>query len=107
MKFRKFIVVKRLHVSGMTLFPFVLMKHKGLITDAAFVNHERIHLRQQAELLILPFYLLYLLFYFFNLIKYKNHHKAYRNIIFEREAYSEENNLKYLNQRKWWSWVNY
>lgn len=107
MRITRFVVFSKLHVNGITLFPFVFMKHKGLIADKVFVNHERIHIRQQAELLVLPFYVLYLLFYCVNLLRYRNHHSAYRNIVFEREAYSEDGNENYLNQRKWYAWIKY
>lgn len=102
-----FIIVKSLHVEGITLFPFVLAKRKQLVNNPVFINHERIHLHQQAELLVIPFYLLYLLFYLFNLIKYRNHRKAYRNIPFEREAYAKEEDLTYLHIRKWFGWLTY
>lgn len=91
----------------MALYPFILISHQALLKDKALINHERIHLRQQAELLVIPFYLLYLLNYLLNLMRYQNHHKAYLNIVFEREAYAKENNLAYLKSRKWYSWLMY
>ncbi|MBL4678873.1 MAG: hypothetical protein JKY70_22175 [Mucilaginibacter sp.] len=91
----------------MALYPFILLKEQRFKYDKAFINHERIHLRQQLELLILPFYLLYLLNYLFNLLRYKNHHKAYMNIAFEREAYRNEHNFNYLNTRKFCTFLSY
>ena len=91
----------------MALFPFILIKEKGMAGDAVLINHERIHLRQQAELLVIPFYLLYLLNYLFNLLMYRSHHKAYIHIVFEREAYANETNIDYLKQRKWQAWRRY
>ncbi len=64
------------------------------------MNHERIHHRQQLELLILPFYILYLLNYIRNRFIFPDHHTAYLNIIFEREAYANDMNLEYLKERK-------
>jgi hypothetical protein len=55
-----------------------------------------IHIRQQLELLILPFYILYLLNLAINYSVYKNIYTAYRNILFEREAYENDSNLNYL-----------
>lgn len=69
------------------------------------INHEKIHLRQQLELLILPFYILYLISYLINFIKYKKHHLAYRNIIFEKEAYDYESDLSYLKKGNWYGWI--
>ncbi|WP_244154625.1 hypothetical protein [Pedobacter soli] len=98
-------IVKKLPAAGMALFPFILVKSAGLKNDAIIINHEKIHLRQQLELLILPFYILYLLNYFANLFKYRNHHLAYRNIIFEKEAYNHEHNLHYLKKGSWYGWL--
>lgn len=91
----------------MAVFPVILLQNKGLLSDAAIISHERIHLRQQAELLVLPFYILYLLNYLVNLIIYWEHNKAYLNIVFEREAYAKEHDLAYLKHRKWFSWGRY
>lgn len=88
----------------MTVWPFILASRQ---LDEQTINHERIHLRQQAELLILPLYMLYFLEYGIRLIQYRNNDKAYRNISFEREAYENETNLFYLNNRRAWSWLNY
>jgi hypothetical protein len=96
-----------LPVAGMALFPFILIKKQHYKTDNAFINHEKIHLVQQLELLLIGFYILYLLNYFFNLIKYLNHDKAYLNIIFEKEAYEMESDLDYLQKRNLWSWVKF
>jgi len=43
-------------VYAITLWPFVFIRDHG---DEVTINHEKIHLRQQVELLILGFYLLY------------------------------------------------
>lgn len=92
--------------AGITLFPFIFLNEK--IKDknnTVLINHEKIHLRQQIELLIFFFYIIYLSNYLFNLIKYKNHNRAYRNILFEREAYDNEIKLDYLENRKLFGWI--
>ncbi len=99
--------VPLLPVSGMAVFPFILLKHKNYQTDEVLINHERIHLRQQIEMLILPFYMAYLINYLINLLRYKNHYKSYVNIVFEREAFSMDKNLAYLRNRKFWSWIQF
>lgn len=91
----------------MALFPFILLKDKHQKTDRVLVNHERIHLRQQMELLVLPFYLLYLLNYLINLLRYKNHYLAYFNIVFEKEAYACDRKPGYLNNRPFYAWLKY
>ncbi len=75
--------------------------------DKYVINHERIHTAQQRELLFVPFYILYLIEWFIRLLHYRNGHKAYRNISFEREAYANGHNLNYLNSRKPFSWTRY
>ena len=91
----------------MALYPFMIFREKAYCFDKVIMNHELIHHRQQLELLIIPFYVIYLLNYLINLLKYLNHYKAYRNIIFEREAYANEENLVYRTNRKWWGFVDY
>ena len=93
--------------SGIALWPFVVVKHEHLKKDLVFLNHERIHLRQQIELLIVLFYLWYGLEYLCRLIQYKNGHLAYRNISFEREAYANEKDLQYVDRRSFWSFLKF
>jgi len=71
------------------------------------MNHERIHLRQQLELLILPFYVWYFVEYLFRLVQFKDRKMAYRNISFEREAYENEKDLGYLKGRSFWRFLRY
>jgi len=93
---------------GLALFPFIFIKRDSLRQDKVFVNHERIHLQQQKELLLLPFLLWYSLEYLIRLLHYRNRREAYLNISFEREAYLNEKNLNYLsNQRKLWAFTKY
>jgi uncharacterized membrane protein YjgN (DUF898 family) len=101
------IVVPFLRVSGMAIFPFILVSNKAAVNDQTLIYHEKIHLRQQTELLIIPFYILYLLNYLINLAAYRKHGQAYLNIAFEREAYHNEANSTYLKNRKWFSWYKY
>lgn len=96
-----------LNVKGMAIFPFVLLREKKSREDSVLLNHERIHLRQQLELLILPFYLLYLVNYLYQLITTLDHQTAYRNIIFEQEAYDHEKELNYLDRRKMFAFLYY
>lgn len=92
---------------GLTVFPFVFVKYGVDKENAIFINHEKIHLRQQLELLILPFFVWYLLEYFVRLFQYKNTNLAYRNISFEREAYANESNFEYLKSRPILGFGNY
>jgi hypothetical protein len=91
----------------MTLWPFVVLKHQSLKEDLIFLNHESIHLRQQAELLIVFFYLWYSFEFLARWIQYGNRHKAYRNISFEREAYNHESEFDYLKKRKFYGFLKF
>jgi hypothetical protein len=92
---------------GMAVFPFVVMKYGLDKTNEIFVNHEKIHLKQQKEMLIFPFFIWYFLEYLVRLIQYKNKDLAYRNISFEREAYTNEEDLDYLKNRSLFGFLNY
>jgi hypothetical protein len=101
------VVYTKLPANAMALYPFMLFKTKALKADALIINHEKIHFRQQLELLVLPFYLLYLLHYLLNRLKYKDHEQAYFNICFEREAYANDLDLKYLQRRRPYAWLRF
>lgn len=102
-----FIVVPKLPAAAMAIYPFILIKKAAYKNDAVLINHEKIHHRQQLELLVFPFYFCYFLHYLFNLIKYKNHHQAYFNIVFEQEAFAEEHSHTYLKHRKIFAWFKW
>ncbi len=74
---------------AITLFPFVF--YNGAPLTERDLRHETIHLWQQAALLVLPFYLLYILFWLAGLVRYRDPFRAYREIPFERSAYRLEN----------------
>lgn len=94
-------------INALALFPFILVKEKSMRADRVLINHEKIHLRQQLEMLVVFFYLWYVAEYYYLLFKLKNPYMAYRNISFEREAYANEGRADYLQQRKLWSFLNY
>ena len=92
---------------GLSLWPFIFLKNDSLKEDIVLINHEKIHLQQQKELLIVPFYIFYIIEWIFRTVFYFNSYKAYQNISFEREAYYHEKNLDYLNDRKAFSFIKY
>ena len=92
---------------GLTIYPFIFLSDKQLILDKTLVNHEKIHLKQQVELVWIFFFIWYLIEYLIRLIQFRNHHKAYKNISFEKEAYQNETNLSYLKNRKNYSFLSY
>ena len=100
-------ILTKMKVNGITLFPFIILRNKDFKNNKILINHEKIHLRQQLELLIIFFYIRYVVEYYYWLVKLKNKHLAYRNISFEREAYAMEEDLNYLETRKIWSFWKY
>lgn len=93
--------------TGIAIFPFIFLKYRSLKEDIVLLNHEKIHLRQQLELLIVPFYILYFLEFFVRFIGCRNWQQAYRNISFEREVFINEKDLNYLKSRPFWNFLKY
>lgn len=90
---------------GFTFFPFVFLKYRKDTANEVLLNHEKIHIQQQLEMLVVPFYVWYLLEFLYRLIQYRNSRVAYRNISFEREAYDNEKDLNYLKLRSFWQFL--
>lgn len=80
----------------------LLFVRKGIKMREIDINHEAIHTAQMKELLYIPFYIIYLIEWLIRVLFTKNHFskKAYYYISFEREAYRNQWNLKYLEKRK-------
>lgn len=97
--------VASLGPDGMALFPFILVRHAN--PGPTLLNHERIHLRQQAELGIFLFYIWYVLEYAIRWVQQRDHYRAYRSISFEREAFANDDNLAYLKSRPVWAFRHY
>lgn len=100
----KYIVPKRF--SGITLYPFVFVRNKEDKTSV-FINHEKIHFQQQAELLLVVFYLWYDIEFLCRYRKYRNVYQTYKNICFEKEACFYEAQLDYLKKRKMFSFLKF
>jgi hypothetical protein len=92
---------------GLTFFPFVFLTNREEAIDKVFINHEKIHLRQQIELLVLPFYVWYGIEFLMWLFILKDIKQAYKRISFEREAYKNEKDLNFLKSRSFWSFLKY
>ena len=93
-----------MEVGGITLFPFIFIRGEG---DERLIRHETIHIKQYAETLVLGFLLIYVWDFLYGFVKYKNYDDAYRSIRFEREAYGNESNVHYLEQREHYAWRKY
>jgi hypothetical protein len=87
---------------GMAIFPFIITQREELKENESYLNHENIHIQQQIELLVIPFFILYLLEWLIRKIT-RPTQNAYRNLSFEIEAYSNEDDLNYISKRKWYT----
>lgn len=67
-------------------------------------NHEYIHTLQQREMLFLGFTLWYCIEWLWRYAKCRDGMKAYRDLYFEREAYTMESDLEYRHHRKHFAW---
>ena len=107
-------------VAGITLWPFVFiaeekptqveLEHDPLLAGAMerMGNHERIHIAQATELLVVPFYALWLGDFCCGLVRHKGDAKeAYRNIRLEQEAFDHEHDMAYLQNRQLFAWRHY
>jgi hypothetical protein len=103
--YTKFLVPKGFR--GLTIYPFVFLNKESDRTNLVFINHEKIHLRQQVEMLLIPFFIWYAIEFGIRLLHYKNRSEAYLNISFEREAYANESDLRYLKNRKHFAFLKY
>lgn len=80
---------------GCAWFPGIIIVNDK--TNKKLVNHEKIHIYQQLELLYFGFIIMYL---FYN----ARWNYGYRNNPFEVEAFGNDDNLDYLKNRKWYAW---
>lgn len=104
--------VEKLGVNAITLYPFIFVnshfKNQELFDKNIIIRHERIHIAQYEETLVVGFYIIYTVNYVMNLFRFGfNHKKAYRNVAFEREAYTNDSYEPYTRLRDFWGWVHY
>ena len=88
---------------AINLFGILFVRGNARISERT-IRHERIHTAQMKEMLYIFFYLWYVTEWLIRLFMKGN---AYRNISFEREAYSNEKDLGYLDNRKRFAWIKY
>ena len=93
--------------NALAIWPFIILRERDLSSDPVLMHHERIHLKQQMELLWIFFFLFYFAEFLAKIIIYRELKQAYRNISFEREAYQQEHNMDYAVNKPIWSFVRY
>lgn len=91
---------------AMNLFGVLFVRGNARIDDIT-LNHEKIHTAQMKEMLYIFFYVWYVIEWFIRLFAFKGAKFAYRNISFEREAYSNDKDQDYLNTRKRFAFTRY
>ena len=104
--FSKYLFVSK-SFNAITIWPFIILRDKGLKLDRVVINHEKIHLMQQVELLWIFFFIWYWAEFCINLLRYRDFMKSYYQIGFEKEAYANEYDPDYLQKRKFWSFLKY
>jgi hypothetical protein len=98
-------------IGGITLWPFIILREIHNSSPfwrnraSRIINHESIHIKQQAEMLVIFFYLWYFVEWFIKIFIYRSTRKAYYAISFEREAHENDDNLDYLQSRKRFYWI--
>ena len=84
------------------IFPFIFVKDPANVIT---VRHETIHFYQQLEVGIIYYYPIYGACYLYNRIKGMDHEDAYYNVPFETEAYNNEDDEQYLENRRYYEWL--
>lgn len=97
--------IKLPKIAGIALWPFVLVRAKN--PSKTVINHERIHLRQQTEMLVIFFYFWYAVEWLFHYVRLGNWWAAYYQISFEKECYAMEHDFEYLKNRKFWAFLKW
>lgn len=93
--------------TAMAVWPFVISTRPAAELDAVLLRHERIHFRQQLEMLVIPFFIWYTIEFLIRFVRHRDRYTAYTKISFEREAYQFEADPEYLQRRKFWSFLRF
>ena len=74
--------------SGQAHFGFLILLDSELKPEnrRKIIHHEKQHLVQQKQFLIFGFYIIYVIDYLIQYIKFRDSQKAYKNIYFEKKV---------------------
>lgn len=78
----------------------VVFVREGMTMKPRDYNHEAIHTAQMKELCYISFYIIYFFEWLYYLIRKRSWKRAYRAISFEREAFANQSNYHYLENRE-------
>lgn len=84
--------------AAINLFGFVFARKDRAPLTPRCINHEEVHTAQMKELLYVGFYVLYFMEWVYRLIFHTK--TAYKGISFEVEAYNNQYDYSYLENRK-------
>ena len=100
-------IVRWLPLSNVKYLNFfgIIFTHKNTKIISEDLNHELIHTEQMKELLYIFFYIWYIIEFIIRFLFMWNWKAAYRNLLFEQEAYYNEKDLNYLTKRKHYKWL--
>jgi hypothetical protein len=104
-KYSSIIPFKGFHAINLFGTFFIRKEYEGKPVSKKSINHESIHTEQMKEMGYIFFYIWYFIEWLIQLCLHGSN--AYFWISFEREAYDNEKNYKYLNERKHYSWFKY
>lgn len=93
---------------GFAIFPcFIILRNLTHPMTEQWINHESIHVRQFIESLGLFWFYSKAEYFYFRVFKKYSHLEAYRNESIEQEAYLNQHNFNYLNQRPSFNTIRY
>ena len=93
--------------TAINLFGIIVVRKEHLPLSNRILHHEAIHTHQIKELLYVGFYLWYLTEWIIRVVIYRDLHKAYKTICFEKEAFCNDSNINYLKQRKRYAFLKF
>ena len=93
-----------IEIFAITLGPIVICRDK---MSESTKRHETIHYQQFLELAFVGFIILYFGWWAWNRLKGQDGETAYYNIPFEAEAYANDYEEGYLENRKRFAWIHY
>lgn len=92
---------------AITVFPFIFVRSKEDVSSW-LIMHERIHIQQQMELMLVGALVLYILETFYaKFILRLSSYEAYLYFSLEQEAYRNQNDPNYLKNRKLFTVLRY
>jgi hypothetical protein len=94
------------YYTGLSFFIFIWIR-RHTSDETRLVRHEKIHFWQQVEMLFVFHWILYGFFYLLGRMKGHCHYVAYRHNPFELEAFTNDPDAKYLENRRMFAWAGF